>query len=302
MTAAELAPPVVVTPLVPYAGPRGGWDAIWLKDETAQTTGAFKFRGNLRRLAACPPAQPVVTASTGNHGQGLAAAARVYGLPATVVVPARTPRRKLDGIRRAGARAVLLEGDYAACEAAARRLAAREGGCFVSSFDEDEVIEGHRTLCDEVDRSGVEWEVALVPVGGGGLITACLRQWGGARAVEGVEAAWAPAMSRSLAAGRRVTLDAAEGIAEGLLVRTVGRIPFRECRAHAPPVRLVTAAQVREAIRALWRHNGIRAEGAGAAALAAAAAHPRPGLRCLCIVSGGNIDDADFHAVLAGSS
>lgn len=187
---------------------------------------------------------------------------------------------------------MLVPGDYDRCEVEARRAAARSGATFVHSFDDTVVIDGHRSLFREVDAQSGAPDVVFVPVGGGGLVTAAIREWGDRVRIVGVEYDRAPVMQRCLDAGRFVEADRAVGMPEGLLVRRIGRIAFRECRQYGLTVVTVGDTALRGAMRLLWRELGIRAEGAGAAALAAALAEPDPSAGALCVVSGGNIDDA----------
>jgi threonine dehydratase len=280
-------PGIVQTPVFDLPG--RGWSRLVVKDESQQLSGAFKFRGNHHKLQQLPLGTHVVAASTGNHAAGLATA-NAGRLPVTVYVPATTPRAKLDRIAAAGAEAVLIEGGYDDCELEARAASARTGAVFVHSFDDTDLIDGHRTLFREVERQSGLPDVAFVPVGGGGLITAALREWGARVRIVGVEYDQAPAMQRSLAAGERITLDSALGMPEGLLVRRVGEIAFRTCQEHHVEIVLVGDADLRRAMKVLWSDSAIRAEGAGAAALAAALISPDADAHALGIVSGGNIN------------
>ena len=133
-------------------------------------------------------------------------------------------------------------------------------------------------------------DIVFVPIGGGGLVTAALREWGGKVRVIGIEYEGAPAMQLSLRQGHRITLDSADGLPEGLLVRRIGQIAFETCRHHDLEVITVSDSEIQAAMRTLWHEARIRAEGAGASALAAALGRPDPDLRALCIISGGNID------------
>jgi threonine dehydratase len=283
-----------VTELSPH-----GWRGLILKDETKQTSGAFKYRGTSHRAAGLAPGTRIVAASTGNHASGLAFASADH-LKLTVYVPRTTPQVKLDRITGAGAEPVLVDGSYDDCEARARQAAAETGAVFIHSFDDSEVIEGHRSLFREVmEQSGLP-DVAFVPVGGGGLVTAALREWGSRVQIVGVEYEGAPAMQRSLKEGERITLDSAAGMPEGLLVRRIGQIAFEACSEYGLEVVTVSDAQLRDAMQVLWREAGIRAEGAGAAALAAALGRPESDARALCIVSGGNIDPAIWSQWVEG--
>jgi threonine dehydratase len=290
---------VVDTPLLRYRGPLRGWDEIWLKDETRQITGAFKYRGASAAVAALPRGRTIVSATTGNHGLGLATAGARSGREVLLVIPAHVPQHKLGRLRALGATLEVIDGTYAEAEARARDRALGERATFVPSFDAVAVIEGHRTLFAEVDRGGARPDVAIVPVGGGGLIAAALAHWADGQAlVEGVESEASPGMARSLQAGARIDVAGSGTFAEGLLVPRVGKLGFAACRRAGTRIHLVSDSTLRRAMRLLWQHHRIVAEGAGAAALAAALEAGRPG-RCLCVVSGGNISREAHAAAIA---
>jgi threonine dehydratase len=288
----QAARQAVLTPVTTLPG--HGWRRLTLKDETQQISGAFKFRGTSHRVAELAPGTRIVAASTGNHGSGLAIAAADRGLQLTVYVPRSTPDTKLNRISGAGAQTILVDGGYDDCEVAARQDAGTTGAVFIHSFDDSDVIDGHRSLFRECEvQSGLP-DIVFVPVGGGGLVTAALREWGAKLRVIGVEYEHAPAMRLSLRQGRRITLDSAHGMPEGLLVRRIGQIAFETCRRHDLEVLTVSDLEIHSAMRTLWHEAGIKVEGAGASALAAALRRPDPDRRALCIASGGNIDPATW--------
>jgi threonine dehydratase len=280
------------TPLCRYSSSAAPWDSIFLKDETQQTAGSFKFRSAFHRLINLPSQTHVVTASTGNHGLAIATAAKLLGHTAGVFVPANTPAVKLEKLRSLGAEVTVLEGDYTACRTEAKRWAASHGALYDASFDDPEIIEGHRHLLKEIDNQargfGLRFHRYFVPVGGGGLLAACCRQWSTRRTpVIGVEVAGMDSMKKSLAAGRPVRVPPRPTVAEGLAVPQVGEVPFAVCNTSRPRIVTVTENEILAAIH-LLRDNGIRAEGAGAASLAAALKWPANGGSCLCLISGGN--------------
>jgi threonine dehydratase len=293
--APEFAPGLapVITPV--RALRNHGWRRLLVKDETRQISGAFKYRGCAWRVSALRPGAHLVTASTGNHAAGLAIAAARVGARLTVYVPEATPQAKLDRIADAGGQVIQVDGSYDDCEArAARETAGHQ--TFVHSFDDPFVIDGHRTLFREVVRQVGPPDVGFVPVGGGGLITAAIAEWAAERTrIVAVEYADAPALRESLAAGRRVRLDSAVGMPEGLLVRRIGALAYEACRRYAVTVETVTDDEIRHAMRTLWTEAGVRVEGAGAAALAAALKVANPSETALCVVSGGNIDRDMWH-------
>jgi threonine dehydratase len=282
------------TPLVRRAA-RGAW----LKLENLQVTGAYKVRGAFNALCAQVERgdrRPVFAASAGNHGLGVAWAARHLGLAATIVVPAGAPRRKVAGCQRLGAR-VLEEGTgFDACAAAARALAERSGGRFLHAFDDPEVIAGQATVALEL--LALEPDVVVVPIGGGGLVAgmgSVLRR-AGVRVV-GVQVAGAEAF-RQVLAGERPT-PAALTLADGLRVAVPGVLTRRIGAAVLDEIVVIDEDEVAATIASLALDDKIVAEGAGAASVAALA--HISGRRRVAVVSGGNID-ADVLARLTAAA
>ncbi len=289
--------PCVVTPITGL--PTERWKSLMVKDETKQVSGAFKYRGIRHRLASVPPGSGLVTASTGNHAAGLALAAREHGCPLDVFVPATTPAAKREKISRYGARLHLIEGGYDDCAARAAAFGARHELEYVHSFDDPQIIEGHRGLFDEITRVMPPPDTVFVPVGGGGLVSAAITAWGRLDTrIIGVEHKSAPAMAESLRLGRPTILPVPTGPAEGLLVRRVGDIPFAVCADYGLTVETIDDSEIEGAIRLLYLRARIRAEYAGAAAVAAALRHYAPTKRVLCVVSGGNIDHSRWQRCL----
>ena len=172
--AARIAPHVRRTPTErsPALSQLAGRD-VYLKLENLQRTGAFKIRGALNaltRLDATTRAAGVVTASAGNHGQGVAFAAQLVGAPATVVLPQGVPLAKLTAIQRSGAETVLADGGYDEAHAVALEIARARGRTYVHAFDDDDVIAGQGTVALEFLEDADELDTLVVPVGGGGLI------------------------------------------------------------------------------------------------------------------------------------
>ncbi|HKW77612.1 MAG TPA: pyridoxal-phosphate dependent enzyme, partial [Candidatus Limnocylindria bacterium] len=169
---------------------------VFLKLENLQHTGAFKIRGALNAILQLDPtsrAKGVVTASAGNHGQGVAFAARLAGVPACVVLPHGVPLAKLTAIQRAGAETVLTDGGYDDAHVAAQALARERGMTYVHAFDDDDVIAGQGTVALEL-LADAEVDTLVVPVGGGGLIAGIALAAGSSRTrprVIGVQSAGA---------------------------------------------------------------------------------------------------------------
>lgn len=269
---------------------------VFLKLENLQHTGAFKIRGALNAILQLDPtarARGVVTASAGNHGQGVAFAARLAGVPACVVLPHGVPLAKLTAIQRAGAETVLTDGGYDGAHLQAQMVAAERRMTYVHAFDDDLVIAGQGTLALELTEDA-EVDTLVVPVGGGGLIA------GVALAVEdlrprprivGVQSASASAFAESFAEGR-VVERAASTIADGIAVRRPADRTLAIVRRRVDDVITVSDEAIARAIVVLLERHKLLAEGAGAVALAAVLeANGHVGRRRVgAVVSGGNID------------
>lgn len=276
------------------------WEKVYFKNETLQASGAFKFRGNVNKLSTYTKGTKVVTASTGNHAKGLTLAASLLDLKAIIFLPKLTPLKKLEGIQgNLHVEIIFVNGDYTLCEMEAKKYALKHNMIFIPSFDDKEIIEGHKTLCREIDRSNIEFDTVYVPIGGGGLISACLEHWKNKKNIIGVELDSAPAMKLSLEKGDRVRINECSGFAEGLLVREVGQIPFEICKKYNPKIITVNESAIKRAIKTLWKENRIKSEGAGAASFAAAMEDSeKRGKGCVCIISGGNINDDLFSTII----
>jgi threonine dehydratase len=261
---------------------------ISLKVETVQPTGSFKIRGALAAMAALPPG-PVVTASAGNHGLGVAQAAALLGREATVVVPETASTAKISRLREFAVDLVLSGSSYDEAEAHALGL----GGSYVSPYNDPLVIAGQRTLGVELGEQLPGPLTVVVPVGGGGLL-AGVALWASERPdvrVVGVEAAASRALSASVEAGRVVEVEVgptlADGIAGGL---EPGCVTVDIAARAVDAFVAVEEDELRAAIRALAFEAGLVAEGAGAAATAAVLAGRVPDDRpVVAIVSGRNL-------------
>jgi threonine dehydratase len=272
---------------------------VYLKIETVHPTRAFKVRGALNKLARMRPeerASGVITASAGNHGQGVAYAAQAFRVPATVYVPDNANRFKVQAIKRMGSRVVHAGRTYAEAYAEAMRAREASGATFVHAFDDPDVIAGQGTIAVELLQQLPAVDTVLVPVGGGGLISgiaAYLRARRPSVLVVGVEPAGADAMTRSLAAGRPVVLEDVHTMADGLAADAPGDLTFRIARACVDRMLTVEEPELLRAIRLLFEWEHLLAEPAGAAALAALLHHyaPEPEERVVVILSGANLTE-----------
>jgi len=280
---------------------------VALKCELLQPVGAFKIRGAyhaLARLVGRGGARGVVTASSGNHGQALAYAARQFGLRAVIVMPESTPQVKVDGVRRQGGEVVLAGATRSAEQGArAEAIAREEGLAVIPPFDHPDVIAGQGTIGLEILEQRPDTTAILAPVSGGGLISGisvAVAALAPSVEVIGVEPAGAAKLTAALAAGEPRTLAHTESMADGLLSRSVGSLTFDLLRRVVREAVTVTEAEIAEAVRYLHGHAGLRAEPSGAVAVAALlAGHVRPAGPTVAVVSGGNVDP-DLYQRLVG--
>jgi len=277
----------------------------WLKLENLQTTGAYKVRGAFNALAADVERgerRPVFAASAGNHGLGVAWAARRLGVAATIVVPDGASRTKVAGCRALGARVVHAGNGFESCVAHARALSAAAGGRFLHAFDDVEVIAGQSTVAAEL--LALRPDVVVVPIGGGGLVAgvgSVLRRHG--IRVVGAQVAGVDSLRRALIGeGPPSHLQPAPAptLADGLRVAAPGWLPLQIASAFLDEIIVVSEAEVGAAIASLALHERVVAEGAGAVAVAALA---RVAGRCrVAIVSGGNIDASLLGHLIADAA
>ena len=285
-------PHLPTTPMV-YSAARSSW----LKLESFQKTGAYKVRGALNALfcqVERGDRRPVIAASAGNHGAGVAWAARHLGLQARVVVPHGAPRVKTRVIRSLGADVIHFGDQFDDSYEHALQLARRHGWRFLHAFDDPDVIAGQGTVGLEIQTMNPE--MVLVPIGGGGLASgiSLVTRAAGIRLV-GVQVAGVNAMSRALRGDVRPHFTPMT-IADGLQVRAPGQLTLEICRQGLDDIIEVSEWEVRRAMRALVVEDGLRVEGAGAVAVAGLA-HV-VGTRAVAVVSGGNVDTPQLLEVL----
>jgi len=284
---------------------------VWLKLESLQVANSFKSRGAFNAVMALlerggAPAR-LVTASAGNHGRALAAAAETFGLPLVVFTPANAPATKLDAIRRHGATLRAEARDYDEAEKQAKEFASKDGGTFISPYNDDDVIAGAATVATEMFEEVPEIETLVVPIGGGGLISGvAVAATAVAPACEivGIEVAASNAFQVSVRAGRLVEIVPGETIADGLGGNPDPEtVTFGYIKELVDRIDTVTEDELSAAIAGLVEHEHLVAEGAGAAAVAALIGG-RAGLRggrIAAIVSGSNIDRTRLAPILARS-
>lgn len=248
---------------------------ILLKREDLQPTFSFKIRGAYNRLAQLSSEQKqrgVITASAGNHAQGVALAARELGIQATIVMPETTPELKVLGVRSRGGDALLHGPSFPFALAHALELAERSGRTFVPPFDDPHVIAGQGTVAMEILRQQQgPLDAIFVPVGGGGLIAgiaAYVKYLRPEIRIVGVESEHSNCLQQSLAAGERVTLASVGTFADGVAVAQVGEHGYEICRRHVDQVISVSNDQLCAAIKDIYDDTRSITEPSGALAVA----------------------------------
>jgi threonine dehydratase len=228
--------------------------SVFLKAECLQRTGSFKVRGAANKMASLDPEarhRGVVAASAGNHAQGVALAARIFGVPATVVMPESAAIVKVAATREHGADVLLHGADFAEARDKAEQIASHRGLTLIPPYDDERVIAGQGTLGLEVLQDCPDVERVLVPVGGGGLVAGIATAIKGLRPevhVVGVQAAAAPAVALSRASGRRTTRRPEPTIADGVAIDAPGRLTLPLIRRHVDDVVTVDEESITQAI------------------------------------------------------
>ncbi|MCX6406542.1 MAG: threonine ammonia-lyase IlvA [Propionibacteriales bacterium] len=286
---------------------------VWLKREDLQVVRSYKARGAynlIAQLDAEARAAGVVTASAGNHAQGVAFACAALGVRGRVHLPRTTPRQKRDRIASIGGDAIemILDGETYDDVSAAAADEALQGATLVPAFDDPRTIAGQGTVLREAfDQLAALGEplpdVVVVPVGGGGLLAgsvAWLRERHPHVRVVGVEPAGATSMAAALQAGEPVTLESIDTFVDGAAVRRVGRHTFDTVSGSAPTMLSVPEGRICSEMLDLYQSDGIIAEPAGALATASLGGvlPVEPGSRVLCILSGGNNDVSRYADVV----
>lgn len=285
---------------------------VLLKPECLQVTGSFKIRGaynRLSQLSAGEAARGVVAWSSGNHAQGVAAAAAMLDMHAAIVMPEDAPRAKLENTRRLGGEVITYDRYSGDREKIARALAAERGAALVPSYDHEHIIAGQGTVGLEIAEDALALRLppdqVLIPCGGGGLSGGCsiaLTALLPGVEVFAVEPAGFDDTARSFASGQRETVDSsARSICDALQSPMPGELTFPLLQRHASGVLTVTDAEVREAIRFAFNQLKLVVEPGGAVGLAALLAGKLDtrDKTTVVVLSGGNIDVGLFARIQA---
>jgi threonine dehydratase len=277
---------------------------MWVKAECLQRGGAFKMRGATNAMAALAPEvrkRGVIAYSSGNHAIAVATAARIFGIPAVIVMPADAPKIKLDATRANGAEVVTYDRVRESREAIGARLAGERGLSLIKPFDDAAVIAGQGTAGLEIGEE-VAPEIVLVPASGGGLASGVAIALPNARIIV-CEPEGHDDIARSLASGRRERNPAGiRSICDGLLVEEMGDITYEVAKRRFERAVVMSDASVRRAMKFAFEHLKIVLEPSGAIALAAAleAGLDLKGRTVAIVASGGNVDAETFATALAG--
>jgi threonine dehydratase len=282
---------------------------VFLKLENQQHTGTFKMRGAYNRMSHLNPdekAKGVVTASSGNHAQGVAYAAQQLGIRATIVVPDQVSEAKLGNLQKYDVD-IVLGGGFDEVEAKAREMAKTQGLTYVSPYNDFWVMSGQGTIGLEIVEELEDFDSIVVPVGGGGLISGiavAVRSLRPDIEVIGVQTEGASTFYWSWKAGKVVQVEETDTLAEAFLGGVEeGSVTLDVCMENVDDIVLVDEETVADGIRFLWSEQGQVIEGAGATSVSPLLKNPERfhGRKVVCVVSGGNIEQSLFDGIIGGT-
>lgn len=283
------------TPVV-YAPNLG--DDIYLKVEVLQDTGSFKLRGAYNKIATLSDEEAergVVACSAGNHAQGVAKSASERGIRSVICMPYHAPLSKVKATKSYGAEVKLIKDSFDDAAAYAKKLAEEEGYTFIAPFDDEKIIAGQGTVGLEILEEVKDIDIIVVPIGGGGLISGIALA---AKSINpdikiiGVQTQISPSMYESVKEGKILTVTGGSTIADGIAVKTPGKITYELVKKYVDEIVLVTEGEISSAILTLLEENKIITEGAAASTVAALMykKFSHKGKKVCCVLSGGNID------------
>jgi threonine dehydratase len=271
---------------------------VYLKTENLQRTGSFKLRGayfKMANLTEEEKSRGVVACSAGNHAQGVALAAKSFGIKATIFLPGTAPISKIEATRKYGAEIRLADGVYDDAYNEALAFRDETGAIFIHPFDDEDVIAGQGTIALELIEQLPEVDAIVVPVGGGGLIAGLaftMKTMRPSCKIYGVQASGAASMRDSFCSGSCCCLDKVSTFADGIAVKKPGELTYALVSRYVDDIVTVSDDEIATAILALMEQQKLVAEGAGAVAVAAIMFNKLPvkGKKVCALVSGGNID------------
>lgn len=277
---------------------------VYFKPENMQYTGAYKVRGAYYKISTLSEEERekgLVTASAGNHAQGVAYAAKLYGVPATVVMPTTTPLIKVNRTKGYGAKVVLRGSVYDEACQYALELAKKEGATFVHPFNDEVVATGQGTIAMEIFKELPTVDIILVPIGGGGLaagVSTLAKLLNPNIKVIGVEPAGASCMKASLDAGKVVTLPSVDTIADGTAVKTPGDIVFPYIQKNIDEIIAVDDHELIVNFLDMMENHKMLVENSGLLTVAALKHLDCKGKKIVSILSGGNMDVITLSSVV----
>ncbi|MCM1164539.1 MAG: threonine ammonia-lyase [Lachnospiraceae bacterium] len=279
---------------------------VYLKTENLQVTGSFKVRGAYYKISTLSPEERekgVIACSAGNHAQGVALAATKAGIKSLICLPDGAPISKVEATKGFGAEVCLVPGVYDDAYNKALQLRDEKGYTFIHPFDDENVIAGQGTIGLELIDQLPDMDAAVVPIGGGGLISGvafAIKQLNPKIKVYGVQAAGAPSMYNSVRGGKIERLESVATLADGIAVKEPGENTFELVSKYVDEIVTVTEDEISGAILSLIEQQKLIAEGAGAVSVAAVMFDKIPvkGKKVVCLVSGGNIDVTILNRVI----
>ena len=276
---------------------------VFLKPENMQHTGAFKLGAynKISQLTDDEKSRGVITASAGNHAQGVAFAAQKLGVKAVICMPATTPILKVEATKNFGAEVVLHGDSFDDAYAHSLELQENFGYVYVHPFNDREVLLGQGTTALEIINELKDVDAILVPIGGGGFasgVALATKLVSPTVKVIGVEPENAACMKAALDAGQIVTLNSADTVADGCAVKTAGTLTFAFCQKYLDEIITVNEMEIMSALLSLIEKHKLIAEGAGVLSLAALNKLDFKGKKVVAIVSGGNIDISTLSGLI----
>lgn len=269
---------------------------VYLKPENLQVTGAYKIRGASYKVSTLTDEQRekgLITASAGNHAQGVAMAAQKAGCRAVIVMPTTTPLVKVNNTKALGAEVVLFGGTFDDAAAKAHELEKEQGLTYIPPFNDATVATGQGTIAYEIFSDLPDVDVILVPIGGGGLcagVSTLTKLLNPNVKVIGVEPVGAASMKAALEAGEPVTLDSVDTIADGVAVKTVGDVVFPYIQKYVDDIITIPDDELVDAFLDMMEKHKMVVENAGLLPIAALSHLECKGKNVACVLSGGNMD------------
>lgn len=272
-------------------------DNFYIKMENLQETGSFKIRGAFNKIANLTEeegSKGVITASAGNHAQGVALSASQQGIKSYICIPSVAPLAKIEATRNLGGEVIIVDGTFDEAQERAYEIQKEKGYTYVHPFDDPYVIAGQGTIGLEIIDQVPNVKQVLVPIGGGGLIAGvalALKSIKPEIRVIGVEAENAASAYQSRKAGHRICLDSSNTIADGIAVKCIGQLNYELIEEYVDDIVTVSEEEIQNAILRLLEDSKVAAEGAGSTAVAAVmSGKVDTDIETCAILSGGNIN------------